>query len=60
MVYISWIVAVLAVGLAQAGIKLPKEPKDKTTPVQQRVSFSGPNGVSKLLLSLSALADHNM
>lgn len=32
--------------LARGGIALPPEPVDKTTPVQQRVSFQGPTSVS--------------
>lgn len=36
--------ALLQAGITYAGVKLPVEPVDKTTPVQQRLSFQGPNG----------------
>lgn len=42
------VVTSLLVSLAtvQAGIQLPPIPQDKSTPVQQRVSFQGPSAVS--------------
>jgi hypothetical protein len=35
-----------AAGVALAGVTLPAEPVDKSTPVQQRVSFYGPQAMS--------------
>jgi hypothetical protein len=43
LILAKWLPVLVATG-ALADINLPPIPKDRTTPVQQRIAIGGPNG----------------